>query len=557
MMGKKKSETTTDSFWVFDTEDNSEGRVYWVDFYNGVEHVSFDNPDRAVEWLLCQEGEFWAVNLEYDMINLFNALLDKICVLTYGGFGLLKASVYGKKLQFRNTLRHWPMSVEEMGIRLGFPKLPFDPTNLAYCQRDTEVTWLFIRAMFERYYELGIKEIKATLPSTSIAFFTESWCKSNWYRHGDLSVWKFLSQSRYGGRCEIFQLNPVYGSIHEYDINSSYPAAMRDCPFPNLDTMVQGIKVPNWEKAGVACCTVSSPVREFPLLPYKDPESRKLLFPVGQFTGTWTYVELKKAIELGYRIDQVHRAVEYDLMPSPFSEYIDFLYNRRLEVKGKDELMSYTLKILMNALFGKWGEEGELQVISRGKRYTMRQVPKHSNMVWACYVLAYGRLNLYECLLKASKKGRVLYCDTDSVFVQTGSSEKPFPDSKKLGELSYKGLHRSAQFKLPKLYHVDDTYKAKGVPDDKKAKFPGHLKKTFFEEGVAEFVKPYRWVESKKLHEQANVWRTVTKQLQSEYDKRQTLLNGRTWPLTIGENRVYNVDHKPPVKTKRRELKKL
>ena len=554
----KPVEPLTDSFWVFDTEDDSKGRVYWVDFYNGVEHVSFDNADRAVEWLLCQEGEFWAVNLEYDMINLFSALLDKICVLTYGGFGLLKASIYGKKIQFRNTLRHWPMSVEEMGVRLGFPKLPFDPTNLAYCQRDTEVTWLFIKAMFDRYYELGIQEIKATLPSTSIAFFTERWCKVNWYRHGDLQIWKFLAQSRYGGRCEIFQLDPLHGYIHEFDINSSYPAAMRNMPFPNLDTMVQGITDPNWEKAGVACCTVTSPPHEFPLLPFKDPESRKLLFPVGQFTGTWTYVELKKAIERGYRIDRVHRAIEYDLMLSPFAPYIDFLYQRRLEVKGKDELMSYTLKILMNALFGKWGEEGELQVISRGKRYTMRQVPKHSNMVWACYVLAYGRLALHDCIIRASKVGRVLYCDTDSVFVKTNSKEKPFPDSKDLGKLSYKGLHLKAQFKLPKLYYAGDTYKAKGVPDDKQSKFPNHLKKIFFEEGVAEFSKPYRWIESKKLHEQANVWRTVSKQLQSEYDKRQALPNGRTWPLTIGENRVYNADNKPRKKqAKKREFKKL
>jgi hypothetical protein len=53
------------NFWVFDTEDDSQGKVYWVDFFNGVQHYSFDNSDRALEWLMMQEGEFWAVNLEY------------------------------------------------------------------------------------------------------------------------------------------------------------------------------------------------------------------------------------------------------------------------------------------------------------------------------------------------------------------------------------------------------------------------------------------------------------------------------------------------------------
>lgn len=548
----------SDSFWVFDTEDDSQGNVYWIDFYNGVRHVSFDNRDRALEWLYCQEGEFWAVNLEYDLVNLFGPLLDHLCVLTYGGFGLLKASIYQKKVQFRNTLRHWPMSVEEMGERLGYPKLPFEPTNLAYCQRDTEVTWLFIKAMFDRYYELGIQEIKATLPSTSLAFFTEQWCKVNWFRHGDLNIWKFLAQARYGGRCEIFQLEEVRGFIHEYDINSSYPAAMTQQPFPNLDTMVRKQTNPDFSKAGVVRCTVTAPMMEFPLLPWKEAEGTKLLFPTGTFTGTWTYVELREALRLKYTINEVHDCLEYELMPSPFAEYMTFIYNRRKEVKGKDELMSYTLKILMNALFGKWGEEGELTVISRGKKHTMRQVPRHSNMIWAAYVLAYGRLALYGYITEAAKVGQVLYSDTDSIFLKTHSSKRPFEDSKELGKLSYKGLHRVAHFKLPKLYRIDDSYKAKGVPNDKQHAFPEHLKQQFFEEQVAEFLKPYRFQEAKKLKEQANVWHTVTKQLQSSYDKRQTLQKGRTWPLTITGNSVYNPVSKPrPKRGRKRVFKAL
>lgn len=544
------------NFWVFDTEDDSQGKVYWVDFFNGVQHYSFDNSDRALEWLMMQEGEFWAVNLEYDLVNLFGPMLDPLTVLTYGGFGLLKASIYGKPVHFRNTLRHWPMSVEEMGVRLGYPKLPFDPTNLQYCQRDCEVTWRFIAAMFEKYEEIGIEEIKATLPSTSLQFFTSKWCKVNWYRHGDLAVWKFLAQSRYGGRCEIFQTGPVRGHIHEYDINSSYPAVMKSQRFPNLDTMQRGKTISDLEKAGVACCTVKCPSMEFPLLPYKAESGGKLLFPFGTFQGTWTYAELRKALELGYTILKVHDTIEYELMPSPFAPYIDFLYGRRQEVKGKDELMSYTLKILMNALFGKWGEEGELQVISRGKKYTMCQVPKHSNMIWASYVLSYGRLALYQYIQESFLHGTLLYCDTDSLFIKTNRKEQPFPGSSDLGKLGYKQHYKLAHFKLPKLYQADEHYKAKGVPNDKQHEFPEHLKKAFFDGEVAEFLKPYRWMESKKLHEQANVWRTVTKQVQSEYDKRDTLLNGRTWPLKIESNLVYNQVQKPGRKRKR-ELHKL
>lgn len=529
MKGKVERPTTR---WAFDTEDNSAGKVYWVNFFNGHEHVSFDSPMRSVEWLLEQRGEFWACNLEYDMINVFGPLMDKICVLTYGGFGLLKATIYGKPVKFFNTLRHWPLTVEEMGARLGYPKLPFEPTNLKYCQRDTEITWRFVEEMLARYEALGMESVGATLPSTALKFFVAKFCKVKYTRHPSLLLWERLARSRYGGRCEVFYTRPVESPVHEYDINSSYPAAMLSRQFPDLESVKVSVRKPDLTKAGVVCCTVTSPDQEYPVLPYKDPESGKLLFPVGRFSGTWTYPELRRALSKGYTIDKFHDGAEYELIDSPFAGYIKFLYDLRKEAKGKDELMSYTLKIAMNSTFGKFGEEGELQIISRGVRHSLKQTPKHSNMIWASYILAYGRLALYDCIERASQKGKVLYCDTDSVFVRC--KHKPFPGSPELGELAYKATYHYTHFKLPKLYRTDETYKAKGVPLDKqRAADMEHLKREFFYDGVAEFMKPYRWVEAQKLKEQANVWREVSKQRNSEYDKRVMKPGGDTWPLLV------------------------
>jgi hypothetical protein len=455
-----------------------------------------------------------------------------MCVLTYGGFGLLKATVYGKPIKFFNTLRHWPLSVEEMGVRLGYPKLPFDPTSLEYCKRDTEVTFRFVHEMLERYNHLGMDQVGATLPSTALKFYVKRFCKVPYERHPSLEIWNRLARSRYGGRCEVFHTYPVETAVHEYDINSSYPSAMLVEEFPRVETVNPTKKDPDFTKGGVVCCTVKSPDQEFPVLPYKHPETRKLLFPVGVFSGTWTYPELRLALSKGYTIQKVHDVIEFEMQPSPFAEYIRFLYDLRMSYKGKDELMVYTLKIAMNSTFGKFGEEGELQVISRGKRHTLSQTPSHSNMIWASYILAYGRIALYKYMTLASMKGQLLYVDTDSVFVR--SRQKPFGEgSKELGKLAYKGTYHYTHFKLPKLYRVDDSYKAKGVPLDKRASDMQHLKKEFFYDGVAEFMKPYRWMESKKLCEQANVWREVTKSCNSSYDKRIMTGNGETWPLTI------------------------
>ena len=531
MMAKKPAPPVR---WAFDTEDDSKGNVYWVNFFDGSRHVPFNHPHRAIEWILEQSGDFWAVNLEYDMINLFQSLMDKVCVLTYGGFGLLKATVYGKPIRFYNTLRHWPLSVEEMGTRLGYPKMPFDPQNLKYCQVDTEITWYFVDEMLRRYEGLGMEDVGATLPSTALKFYVNRFCEVPYERHPSLKIWERLARARYGGRCEVFHTWPVESPVHEYDINSSYPYAMRTEEFPDLDTIKPSVKDPDFSKAGVACCTVISPNQEFPVLPYRHPETKKLLFPVGAFRGCWTYPEIRLALAHGYTIKAFHDGIEYETQPSPFRSYIDFLYKKRLEVRGKDELMAYTLKIAMNSTFGKFGEEGDLQIISRGKRYTLSQVPRHSNMIWAAYILAYGRMQLYRCMRRASEKGALLYVDTDSVFVR--SKVKPFGDgSPALGQLAFKGSYSYAHFKLPKLYRVGDNYKAKGVPLDRRAekKEWDHLKREFFYDGVAEFLKPYRWIESKRFHEQANVWHEVTKSVNATYDKRELKERGATWPLTV------------------------
>jgi len=518
--------------WAFDTEDDSKGRVYWINFFDGEQHYSFDKQERAIEWILEQRGDFWAVNLEYDLVNVFSALLDQVSVLTYGGFGLLKASLYGKPVKFYNTLRHWPLSVEEMGDRLGYPKLPFEPTNLEYCRRDTEITWRFVGEMLKRYQELGMEEIGATLPSTALKFFLAKFCPVNHQRHPSLELWNKLTTSRYGGRCEVFFTRPVERPVHEYDINSSYPYAMATQDFPNLDTMRENGGSPDFSQAGMAHVTVKAPEIEYPVLPFKDPSSRKLLFPIGRFTGSWNYPELRLAMEYGYQIEKVHWFIQYAPMPSPFRDYIHFLYAKRKDVKGKDELMSYTLKIAMNSTFGKFGEEGELQVISQGKRYVMNQVPRHSNMIWASYILAYGRIALYRYMMQAEQKGHVLYVDTDSVFVRANS--RPFGEgSSELGELAYKGTYHYTHFKLPKLYRCDTHYKAKGVPLDKRSADTERLKREFFYDGVAEFLKPYRFLEAKKLKETANVWRECFKQRQSDYDKRIIRPDGSTWPLSI------------------------
>ena len=164
---------TTTRVIALDTEDDSQGTVTLINFFDGLEHVTFAGPgmrERAWGWLQTVEPAWvWACNLEYDLINLFGDWLGKLTTLQYVSAGLMRATSREARVQFFDTLRHWPASVENMGREIGLHKLEatFDWSVdymrsglggalsfiglLTYCRRDTEIVWRYVVAMLERY----------------------------------------------------------------------------------------------------------------------------------------------------------------------------------------------------------------------------------------------------------------------------------------------------------------------------------------------------------------------------------------------------------------------
>jgi hypothetical protein len=226
---------------------------------------------------------------------------------------------------------------------------------------------------------------------------------------------------------------------------------------------------------GVSNVTINCPDMNVPLLPFKSED--KLIFPTGTFTGWYSHIELRKAMELGYVVMKVHETVYYKKTCTPFKEYVHDLYSLRQKFKSEGSSMEVICKLFMNSLYGKFGQKFEdREVWKTEKSFDFSSIKEGDEVetiggfvrvkvkfqdpalfcipIWAIYVSAYGRLKLYEEL----RKRNVIYCDTDSIV-----THDVIPDSSELGKLKLELVVHDAVFVKPKMYFINENVKIKGV----------------------------------------------------------------------------------------------
>jgi hypothetical protein len=287
-----------------------------------------------------------------------------------------------------------------------------------------------------------------------------------------------LRQALYGGRTEIFRMvapEKSSGYYYYYDVNSLYPFVMRNNTFPisRPEIVMEPPAKIFLENDGITHAKVVSPADLYvPLLPAKIQigYDSKLMFVLGSYEGWWDNSLLKKAWELGYKIEPLKSYVFQS--EEIFKEYVDKFYS--IKQNSKSGTPQYMIaKLLMNSLFGKFGqrqvmesiikdpfpdpeeflvkeiideETGWCKVEQEGKgKFYLPQISIH--------VTALAQIELYKIFEKILEKGyRLFYCDTDSVT----TDYKDMPVSDKLGDLKRERRVRSAYFLLPKTYRLVD-----------------------------------------------------------------------------------------------------
>lgn len=406
-------------------------------------------------------------------------------------------------MSLKEAAKVFGAEVQKQELPLGLPET--DPRWEEYHEADLRSLYQSLEAVDAMLQRLG-GEMTLTTPAAAMRLFQRRFLDRKLDRAKHERACRdgkcagcahaFVRRAYKGGRVEVFRMSWKSGGVKKrlfyYDINSSYPAAMLfpmpagpvlvhegpDLPRP-LDHYFDAVESGDW--VAFAECTVRVPEdAPLPPLPYHEPDTGKLLFPVGTFSGTWDLSELALVKEVGGEVLSVKRLYLYPAAPV-FRAMIEELYPLR---KGGDEGLAKLVKLLLNALYGKFGQKPERTEVvylppHKANVPPEGAVPAGGDVFGACvwyvptvsdqphilpqiaaHVTSLARERLWRGMNEVLKRGgNIYYLDTDSIVCDV-----ELPSSKELGFLKreYECAHLRGEFVRPKVYRLWCACRDKG-----------------------------------------------------------------------------------------------
>lgn len=456
---------------------------------------------------------------------------------------------------------------------------------ISHCQNDVKAHWEVAEFFRKTYADIGFA-FKTTTSAAALNLFKRKFLLDRWVRESDLYN-ADERQAYYGGRTECFSRGKQ--SVKSYDINSAYVSVMESEWYPKPDT-AKRYKTGNAfryfykdrEKLMIVNCTVYAPKSRVMVLPYRDPETKKLIFPCGTFTGWWCSPELHKAEEYGYKILKVHKFIIYHTKMKYFEQYARYTWNNRLAAeRAGNNGMKVVWKLFGNGLYGKMAQlnpvgggfstapqtvrEGDMPLcyvaLNGDKWYVNASTEKEESLnsfpCVSAFITCYTRLKLLDYLKR--HENDVVYCDTDSIKIPWNGKQEV--SSKDLGGVKYEEENSGDYiFLKPKLYgktpasmiDIPESYDylkptdnlewmvLEMLPGDQKWKIKGVTKYSWaYFDLVAlkfrtEYKKPHRFKESIRRQLTRNEWETHQKELSLTDDKRHWL-GKDSEPLELGK----------------------
>jgi len=487
------------------------GSIY---FYENGEEVfeTYFDKEQLINRLLSPffKGKYiTATNLSFDYSSLFyDTKYFNDIKLIWRGSDLITAiyELPNKKgsIKFIDTFNYVGFSVEKLGKIIGTDKQEkpsymgkrksktIEELNyfIEYNKYDCKITCDFMYFLQKGINEMG-GELKLTIASSSLDTWRRSFMIGNiikeQYTLKDDKIKEFIHKGYYGGRTEVFKKG-IMKDMYYYDINSLYPAMMlKQLPNPNSVFKPDNLSEGNIIKyMGVSEVLVESPDNiDYPILPYRSKETKKLIFPKGTFRGVYNHNELNYALTNGYKILKIYYQVCYKHTFKPFSTYVTTLYDKRLEYKKNKSSMELVVKLLMNSLYGKFAQSKRLNtkitdinnltgqdkvnalLFDKGDikdNFLIESSEQEFDGIFtfpilSSYITSYARITLHNYL----STYKAVYCDTDSIV-----TKQMLPESLELGKMKLESKLNKCEFIKPKMYYMqfengEEVIKMKGV----------------------------------------------------------------------------------------------
>jgi len=497
---KLKAEPESRKIASFDIETSGDKNIFlfgsvWYDD----KHRLFFDCEEMLDWIMHNLGGYWvyATNLEFDFFALWKKYLKKypntpifnnrlLCVRAFNSVLQQTRHVIGKEVKFLDTMNYLPVSVESLGKIIGIEKMKH-PEKLGcnfsemtesekeyfikYNIQDSRITYEFIKWFQKELLSFGA-ELDITISRIALQTFRRKFFDDLWFppkKH----INDLVRKAYYGGRTEVFKRGKVE-NLNYYDVNSLYPSVMLDAlPHPNTAKYVYKFEMKDLGYCGVADVVVYCDPKIFPYLP-KRTETGKLVFPVGEFSGCYTTYELNVALSLGYKILSFGEGVIFTEKKEFFKDYVETIYAKRMEYKKQKNPAETIFKLLLNSLYGKFGQRGSDEEWIHASDLTEEMIPDIKQIIdetyirikrnkpestfvhpiISAYVTAYARTKLYFLLLKNDP----YYCDTDSLF-----TKNEIKTSDDLGALKLECRIKSGIIVKPKCYFIDTDDEKKPI----------------------------------------------------------------------------------------------
>lgn len=455
---------------VYDIETLGKGDLtfYSVGFFDGETYCYFRDLDSFLDHVLTSRYRGYRIFAHYggrfDVHYVFDYLRKKLptaeLAITCAGCNVIALQVrIGKNYwRFCDSYRLLPASLQTLtnDFDVEHKKLPFDSLSMEYNRHDCLGLYEVLAEFFALY---GIQA--ETVASYAMRVFRSRFLRRSILLPSE-EVEDFARQTYCGGRCEVYRWDAA--RVYHYDVNSLYPRAMLD-PVP-VEYLARSRRLVEDDRhIGFYRATVRYPERYLPVLPVRI---MKLFFPVGRFSGYFTSLELRAAIEDGASVWIHEGRIFY--AEAILKEYAEAIYRSKVKAEREEKKGArYVNKLLSNSLYGKFGQRRDQRVFMTDDG-SPGLFPLPGGLAWkweksraphimpqiASTVTSRSRLITLGYL----GGGPVWYTDTDSLFTTSRH-----PTSDKIGALKLEGTGDFQAHRL-KEYTFGGDMKAKGVPRD-------------------------------------------------------------------------------------------
>ncbi len=358
---------------------------------DGYEYV-WGDFDSYVDKLLAKPRDLWGWNCgNYDDLFVVDNLLargyEAPIEPVFTGARVVSITLRGTRLI--DTMGLIPFSLDKAGEMVGHHKTSLDfPCDcgrgcggycyisldmppwarkrlIEYLENDLVLNYKVVTYFLDYLRDMGwVEELTLGMSAWSTAKKLFDLPPAKWKNKRDYQI---CAKAFFGGRVGIFKHYSPQGYC--YDMNSAYPSVMTDVKIPlgnGYETLLSTEASHAFDagREGVFQVRVSVPESVFAPLPLRNRAQSRIEYPYGDFTGYWSGLELRNAIEHGTKISKVYSAIVWpDVeVDAWFGPLMELMFSERKRV-GKKTVLGELVKRWACSIYGKMGQNPSRDVI--------------------------------------------------------------------------------------------------------------------------------------------------------------------------------------------------